>query len=49
MNRENFLKVMQACLLLYDDEEEEKVKELYGPSITSCATYIMNFVKGYEV
>jgi len=49
MNKKNFLKVLQACLLLYDDEKEEKVIELYGPSITSCAKYIVNFVKGYEV
>lgn len=47
MNREEFLKVLEASLLLWDGMPEDEVVELLDKSSVSLALYINNFLRSY--
>lgn len=49
MNKEEFVSVLQASLLLYDDMPKEEVEELVGVKHMSCAMYILGFIRSYEI
>ena len=49
MNREEFIKVLEVCLLLWDDMPEEEVKELFDNGSVACAKYIIGFVRSYKI
>ncbi len=49
MNKEEFTKVLEASLLLFDDVSEEEVSKLIGKEYLGCAKGIVGFVKGWKI
>ena len=49
MDKEEFLKVLEACLLLWDNKPEEEVIDELGKSSVACAQYIIGFVRSYKI
>lgn len=48
MNREEFLKVLESCLLLWDGMPEDEVIKLIDNPSVSCANYLLGFLRSYK-
>ena len=49
MDKETFLRILEASLLLFDGVPEEEVIKLLDSFSVTCANYITNFVKSYKL
>ena len=48
MEKKEFLKVLEASILLFDNVPEEKVINLLDKFSVNCAKYINGFLKSYK-
>jgi hypothetical protein len=49
MNKDEFMNVMQATLLLFDDTKVEELSKSFSPIEIAIAQYMTNFCKKYQI
>lgn len=48
MNKDEFTKVTQAMILLFDKVEESEIEKAIEKKYISCAKYVMLFVNSFK-